>query len=460
MPQKSSIQTLPPYCDQEPLSGANAGGFTYTSIVKRLPDIIDSVVHHNRKNSRLTADQIQRLNALKSDIALSDGGNPTNSALHLKEMNDNDDEERKDWIQYQKMYKVTEKSWLQLPWFFVENWMYKLVLDICVVKKGHDDDDDDGETVITDPFEQQKIESLDQAFESGSVSVIARTVQHYLDKLSASSSSDDDQHEDRREFLAYLIGADLWGNKADLSFSGGVVENNDEETHDHSTISKELRSQYIVDDDSELAINTIEKDEPQSYNFIVDNCGLELVCDLFFGYCLNQVFHAKHVTFYVKTQPVFVSDAMIKDVYYTIERMEQSKDAFIEKFGRLFRESIESGRWIIQSHKFFTSPTPFYQMDNDLYDKIAQSGQLTILKGDANYRRLFNDRNYDISERFEELVDNFPTDLLSLRTLKSDCLVGLSSEEQKQKAKSLYESDPEWRVNGKYGVISWSKFRS
>ncbi|MNE81888.1 hypothetical protein D3C80_1785700 [compost metagenome] len=99
-------------------------------------------------------------------------------------------------------------------------------------------------------------------------------------------------------------------------------------------------------------------------------------------------------------------------------------------------------------------------MDNDLYDKIAQSGQLTILKGDANYRRLFNDRNYDISERFEELVDNFPTDLLSLRTLKSDCLVGLSSEEQKQKAKSLYESDPEWRVNGKYGVISWSKFRS
>jgi uncharacterized protein with ATP-grasp and redox domains len=415
--------------DLKPLCG-NDGGFTRVSIVKRLPDILDTVIEHNKDN--LNINQLNAFNTIRNELSQ---GTITSITLH-EDTRDDDNIEFLEWKRYEQEFDVKKKTWLELPWFFVENYFYKLILDVMEYRKNG-----------IDPFEKQKIESLTQPIESGAVSAIAHTIDKQLK----------DKNLDTKSLLNYLIAIDLWGNKADLSFSGGAASSN-EEIQEHKD-SHELRTEYILANDADVTVTSIQQ-EPKKYNFIVDNCGLEIVSDLFFGHCLLEKFNAQQVTFYVKTEPVFVSDVMTKDFYYTIEQLCSASDEITAQYGKLFKQHLEQKKWVVKEHRFFTGPLPYYELSSDLEQQIAESGSLTIVKGDANYRRLFNDRNYEIDTEFEHLVDYFPTDLVALRTLKSDCVVGLKHAVESGKVAQLNQKESDWRVNGKYGVISFAHIRA
>ena len=74
---------------------------------------------------------------------------------------------------------------------------------------------------------------------------------------------------------------------------------------------------------------------------------------------------------------------------------------------------------------------------------------LVIFKGDANYRRVVGDALWPPETPLASVVDYFPAPLLALRTLKSDPVVGLPAG----LAARLDGVDPDWRINGKRGVI-------
>ena len=57
--------------------------------------------------------------------------------------------------------------------------------------------------------------------------------------------------------------------------------------------------------------------------------------------------HRAVVTLHVKARPVFVSDAMSKDVHDTIESLRASPDAATAATGNRWRGHVESGAWII-----------------------------------------------------------------------------------------------------------------
>jgi hypothetical protein len=78
--------------------------------------------------------------------------------------------------------------------------------------------------------------------------------------------------------------------------------------------------------------------------------------------------------------------------------------------------------------------------------------RLVILKGDANYRRLVGDAVWPTEIPLAEVASYFPAPLLALRTLKSDAVVGLATGQ----AAELDASEPEWRVNGRYGVMQYA----
>ncbi len=80
--------------------------------------------------------------------------------------------------------------------------------------------------------------------------------------------------------------------------------------------------------------------------------------------------------------------------------------------------------------------------------KLSQA-QMVIVKGDANYRRLLGDSRWPSTVPAQAAIPYFPAPLLALRTLKSDPIVGLSPG----LAEQLNQVDPEWRVNGKRGII-------
>eukprot|EP00965_Chrysotila_dentata_P206594 6183619-Pleurochrysis_carterae.AAC.4 len=84
-----------------------------------------------------------------------------------------------------------KQTWLSAPWFTVENYFYKRILELT-----------DGETAMADPFAQQKRDSLD-----GAADAFAAMRAIELDACTQ---------------LAPLVSTSLWGNVADLSISAGA----------------------------------------------------------------------------------------------------------------------------------------------------------------------------------------------------------------------------------------------
>ena len=73
---------------------------------------------------------------------------------------------------------------------------------------------------------------------------------------------------------------------------------------------------------------------------------------------------------------------------------------------------------------------------------------LTIVKGDANYRRLHGDLHWKYTDSTKNIVNYFPGALLILRTLKAEVQSGL-----KQETLSWVEKEENWLTSGKYGLI-------
>ena len=90
-------------------------------------------------------------------------------------------------------------------------------------------------------------------------------------------------------------------------------------------------------------------------------------------------------------------------------------------------------------------------MPADLARKLNDA-RLVIIKGDANYRRAVGDCLWEAHTPFSHALEYLDAPALCLRALKSDPVVGLPSAHT---AKALDRIDPDWRVNGKRGLIQF-----
>lgn len=87
--------------------------------------------------------------------------------------------------------------------------------------------------------------------------------------------------------------------------------------------------------------------------------------------------------------------------------------------------------------------------DSKLYAKLSEA-KLAIFKGDLNYRKLLGDINWEYTTEFRQSLRGFhPTNILSLRTVKSDVCVGLAPGV----AEELFKEDESWMFTGQYGLI-------
>ena len=102
----------------------------------------------------------------------------------------------------------------------------------------------------------------------------------------------------------------------------------------------------------------------------------------------------------------------------------------------------------LQPDPFWNSPYFFWELPQHLQAELAQA-HLVIIKGDANYRRLLGDSRWPTTVPIAAAVPYLPAPFVALRTMKSDPVVGL----QPGQADRLDQVDPDWRVNGKRGMI-------
>ena len=135
MPRSSVVCKMPSLTPLPPALAASDGvsTFTYDSVQRRLPLIIESVIEKNTYD----AATVGALRGLAGEIAAGAPLRPLAAASD-------------EWAAALAPRLAAGDTWFSAPWFLVENYLYKRMLELT-----------DGPSGGADPFAAQKAESLD-----------------------------------------------------------------------------------------------------------------------------------------------------------------------------------------------------------------------------------------------------------------------------------------------------------
>ncbi|MET7438925.1 damage-control phosphatase ARMT1 family protein [Streptomyces sp. NPDC004082] len=300
------------------------------------------------------------------------------------------------------------RSWFDVPFLWAESYFYRRLLD-AVGYFGP------GAWQGVDPFRPFKLAELDTPEADAELAA--------LDELSSLSAEDQAQS---------LLHGSLWGNRADLGFrlsDAGDPSGDSQLVADESALLRSLPAGGTV-------------------CVVADNAGRELIPDLLLVDHLLRHGRADRAVLHLKPYPYYVSDATTADLLDALRRLTGALGAAAES-GRRLWSALTDGRLVIRAHPFSCAPLPYADMPDDLADEFARA-DLTILKGDLNYRRLVGDRLWPPTTSFAAATAYFPGPVAALRTLKSDVVVGLDASAESD---LVAAEGQRWRTSGTHALI-------
>ena len=395
----------------EPLRGLEPDTWAHYTVTERMPDIARRVLAENDFPPAI----VERMEALIEEIPYRT----------IRPLEDPTAPDAPDWERYVAPY--LGQNWLQVPWFFAEMYFYRRIVEATGYFQT-------GPGQGIDPYSRQKQQGLEMATEPARI--LARRLRGWLSNPARNG-----------EALTLLLVTALWGNQADLSIwpAGGA-----EEQPGHEDIHQSL-AHIVVNETGAILEYVSELGTISRVDFLVDNAGFELISDLGLADYLLDSGLAEVVHLHLKAHPTFVSDALIRDVYRTIEHLETSPDVNVRLFAARLEDHLQDGSLRLFRHFYWNSPLSGWEMPDSVRDDLAAS-RLVISKGDANYRRLLGDRHWPFTTPFEDIVRYFPAPLVALRTFKSELAAGLPPGLPEE----LSREDPRWLVNGRRGVIQFA----
>lgn len=390
-----------------PIRTDHSNAFANNTMRFRLPAIIDETL---ALNPDFIPHILRRLSRLRNDIANSARIQDTELAPA------GDTDAWSQALQRQREIVGDETTWQNAEWFFAETYFYRCLIEAV---RWHE--------TGRDPFLPKKREELHSEALWG---LLERACQ----PLDAPE----------RE-ISRAVEYALWGNRIDLSYAPSLERGAEIGVDD-----------LLVDDRDALAASLFQSNasSPGSWNsatiyIVADNAGTELAMDLVLADCLLR--HAtRRVGICLKFHPTFVSDAIVEDVWMLLREMACRDERIAALAERLV------GFW--KSGRLRFLPHPYWNSSRFLWDLPAgfrclfDEARLVIIKGDANYRRAVGDAIWPAHTPFADVLSYFDVPVLCLRTLKSDPVVGLPLAGT---AGQLDSEDPQWRVNGRRGVIQF-----
>lgn len=402
---------LPPLPIPSPLMVSEKNSFAYYTITQRLPAIIKRILAENDFPSSI----VENLEILTQEIF--DG--------FVHPLTNEKETDAMAWASYIEPFQGNR--WFDLPFYFAEAYFYRRILQATNYFQN-------GQQYRVDPFENQKSQSLKNSMDS------IRSISQQVNTLKKFSNGTIDKTS-----LTTLLQLALWGNRIDLSlFSSGNRINNP------NPLSQQSEQANILVNDSRLLADLISNFQEKRIYFILDNAGFELFCDLCLVDFLLTTQAAEKIYLHLKAHPIFVSDAMTKDVHYSLEVLATDIDSQVRSLAVRLREYITNGRLVCCEDFFWTSPLAFWKMPTPLRQELAQA-HLIFIKGDANYRRLLGDCQWQFTISLNEIVSYFPAPFATLRTLKSEIVVSLQPEQ----IEVLNCEDTQWLTNGQKGIIQF-----
>ena len=299
-----------------------------------------------------------------------------------------------------KEITLNNYTWDNAPFLFVENYLYHKLCEIT-----------DYENNRIDFFAYKKNKDV-------------------IDKMSQMNSAI--AEFDRilkipfEKSLSAVTLLNLKGNMADLSHLSSLKNNGIKLLIDHSDkLSDKFAHAKCID-------------------IILDNSGEELFYDLLLTFWILKKTTVETVRLHFKTIPYFVSDATLSDYGFLMEQLAKNNDN--KDFIQFIQHKVETGNIILCANNSWSDGYCFNQLPDKLLNSLNQS-DLLIFKGDLNYRKLVEDRNWEYTTKTTDLITYFETDILIIRVLKSEVAVGL------QEKNIPSRENKEWTYNAEYGVI-------
>jgi hypothetical protein len=369
-----------------PLRTGGSNEFARFSMQVRVPQIVRDVIGRNPDYPSATKDALEALAAsIEGDAPLPAPRPPADDVVA--------------WTAAHAEHAV--ESWLHAEWFHAELAVYR---ELAIASRFWE--------TGRDPFAPAKEEELESA-----------PLWQRLSAALASAGS-------REERLASLLDACLWGNRIDLSYAVAA--------------GRERRDEDLLVDDRAPAAALLAR--AGRVEVIADNTGTELALDLALVDAVLQDTRAR-VTLHVKTQPVFVSDALAQDVWRLLSVMrDRGGDA--QGLQERLRKAFEIGRLRIAPDPFWSGPRFLWEAPPHLARELGEAS-IVVVKGDANYRRLLGDAVWPAGATFRDAASYVEAPVVCARTLKSDCLVGLAPDVERR----LDAAHPRWRIDGSHGLV-------
>ncbi|MGF1497025.1 MAG: damage-control phosphatase ARMT1 family protein [Elainellaceae cyanobacterium] len=348
--------------------------------------------------------------------ALDELGRELASNAVVRSLQDTQAPDTAAWSDYLAPY--LEQPWLDLPWFFAEIYFYRRILEATQYFQPN------AATQGQDPFQSQKLAGLDRAMEA------VRAICHVPPQPTL------------RERLSFLLYMSLWGNQADLSLTP------EDEAASQEGIHADLRQGYILVDDSGPLCDRLLTLAGKRLDIVADNAGLELISDLCLADALLATGVVNQVWLHLKPSPLLVSDATVADANQTIDLLASDRDQAVRLLAARLKHYRAMEVLQFAAHPIWSAPLVFWEMIAHLQAELGPT-RLTLLKGDANYRRLLGDCHWSPTTPLAEVAAYFPAPVATLRALKSEVVAGLPADS----LATLPQKDPEWMVNGQWGLI-------
>ena len=428
----------------EPLRSLTPGTWAYDTMSRRIDsEILERTFTENK--DEFTNDPKFRKAYENFKLLRQDLQNASNTKLrqlyplpdHMMKNDENAVQEYNEWSEILKPYVDNSDTWLSAPWMVAEFYLYRRLMEALEYF------DPQAPTYLFDPFAKQKRAGL-----HSSVST-ADPILKQIETLSTKSIEDG---------FGLAAAFALWGNKMDLSI--WPTEQNDNIPGMFQKILASANDNLLHDDTDALVQHgkDLLAKGGGNVDIVIDNAGFELIMDLALGDYLIASKIASKVTFQLKSHPTFVSDALEKDllqhVTYYANDIDGTKFPFAKAAGERWQTYLDEGKWVCNEDSFWVQPPPMWEMPNKLRNNMKERCELAFIKGDANYRRLLGDLEWDFSAPFEDVVGYyFPCPVCALRTLKAEVGCGM----EKEKVDNAKAVDDNWLVNGRFGVVHFSK---
>lgn len=381
-----------------PIRTDSSNAFANNTMRVRLPAIIDETL---ALNGDYDASIRARLQKLRDEIACG-------APIPPLPKNEPDHDEWLRAIDKQREIVQSRPGWHNAEWFFAETYAYRWILEAARWQE-----------TGRDPFAPKKLTEL----HGNALWQLVERAMQPADSLA--------------DALSRTLALDLWANRIDLSYAASMQ---------HGT---ETSAEDLLVNDREAVIAHVLGEPDGTIYLVADNAGSELAMDLALVDSLLRL-PGIRVVVCLKAAPTFVSDATPIDIWLMLAEMEQRGDEAAALASRLC-DAWSAERLRFLPHTFWNSSHFLWDMPTSLHGALNKA-RLVIIKGDANYRRAVGDCLWDAQTPFADVLGFLDAPVLCLRTLKSDPLVGLPSAAM---AKELCASDPEWRVNGKRGLIQF-----